>query len=179
MSRIARRIKRYRKMENKQAVHHSPSELPCGSRIIKGKIFMDKKILMDYIDACELIKETEADIKRLNRKKKTIVQTNVKGSNPDYPYEEKHFRIEGTTFTYNDDSEFRCKEKLLQERKANAEKIKLQAEAVLNAAPMRMQRIIRWKIFEKESWETVADKLGRNATANSVRMELERFLREK
>ena len=52
-----------------------PSKLPCGSRIIRGKIFMDKKILMDYIDACELIKETEADIKRLNRKKKTIAQT--------------------------------------------------------------------------------------------------------
>lgn len=137
---------------------------------------MDKKILMDYIDACELIKETEADIKRLNRKKKTIVQTNVKGSNPDYPYEEKHFHIAGTAFTYDDDSELRCEEKVLQERKANAEKIKLQAEAVLNAAPVRIQRIIKWKVFENKSWDTVADKLGRKATPDSVRMELKRFL---
>ena len=41
---------------------------------------MDKTILQDYIDACELIKETEKDIQRLNQKKKTIIQTNVKGS---------------------------------------------------------------------------------------------------
>ena len=31
---------------------------------------MDKTILQDYIDACELIKETEKDIQRLNQKKK-------------------------------------------------------------------------------------------------------------
>lgn len=179
MNRTARKAKTYRKMTNKQAVHRLPSKLPCGSRIIRGKIFMDKKILMDYIDACELIKETEADIKRLNRKKKTIAQTNVKGSNPDYPYEEKHFRIAGTAFTYSDDSKLRYEEKILQERKANAEKTKLQAEAVLNAAPMRMQRIIRWKIFDNESWETVANKLGRKATPDSVRMELKKFLKEK
>ena len=30
---------------------------------------MDKQILQDYIDACELIKETEQDIQRLQRKK--------------------------------------------------------------------------------------------------------------
>ena len=108
-----------------------------------------------------------------------IAQTNVKGSNPDYPYEEKHFRIAGTAFTYSDDSKLRYEEKILQERKANAEKTKLQAEAVLNAAPMRMQRIIRWKIFDNESWETVANKLGRKATPDSVRMELKKFLKEK
>ena len=30
---------------------------------------MDKKILEDYIDACEFIKETEAEIKKLEKKK--------------------------------------------------------------------------------------------------------------
>ena len=42
---------------------------------------MDKNILSQYIDACELIKETEEEIKKLNRKKKTVIQTNVSGSN--------------------------------------------------------------------------------------------------
>ncbi len=36
---------------------------------------MDKKILQEYIDACELVRETENDIRQLNKKKKTIVQT--------------------------------------------------------------------------------------------------------
>lgn len=40
---------------------------------------MDKRILNDYIDACALVKETEEDIRRLKKKKKTVIQTNVKG----------------------------------------------------------------------------------------------------
>ena len=53
---------------------------------------MDKNILSQYIDACELIKETEEEIKKLNRKKKTVIQTNVSGSNPEFPYNPQHFR---------------------------------------------------------------------------------------
>lgn len=140
---------------------------------------MDKKILSDYIDACELIKETEGDIKRLNRKKKTIIQTNVKRSNPEFPYEPQHMRIEGTSFSYVDDAHLRYEEKLLEERKANAERIKVQAEAIINIAPVRMQRIIRMKYFEGKSWEEVAFQIGRKATAESVRKELGRFLEEK
>lgn len=140
---------------------------------------MDKKILENYIDACELIKETEKDIQRLKKKKKTIIQTNVKGSNPDWPYEERHFHIEGTTFSYNDDSQLRYEEKLLEERKANAGRIKLQAEAIINKAPVRIQRIIRMKYFEGNSWDYVANQVGRKATADSVRMELNNFFKEK
>ena len=137
---------------------------------------MEKHILQDYIDACELIKETEADIRKLTRKKKTIIQTNVKGSNPNFPYQEQHFKVQGTAFTFRDDSQLRIEEKLLTERKANAEKIKLLVEAWMNTIPNRMQRIIRYRIFEGESWEQVAKRLGRKATGDSVKMEYRRFL---
>lgn len=140
---------------------------------------MEKHILQDYIDACELIKETEADIRKLKKKRKTIIQTNVKGSNPDFPYQEQHFRIQGTTFTYTDDRQLRIEEGLLEERKANAEKIKLQVEAWMNTIPSRMQRIIRHKIFEGITWEETASKLGRKATGEGVRMEYQRFVQEK
>ena len=140
---------------------------------------MDKSILNDYIDACELIRETERDIKRLKNKKSTIIQTNVSGSNPNFPYEPRHFRIQGTTFSYREDSQLRMEEKLLEERKANAEKIKTGVETWMNTIPIRMQRIIRYRIFENMTWEQVAARLGRKATGDSVRMELERFLREK
>ncbi len=139
---------------------------------------MDKHILNDYIDACELVKETEADIRRLKKKKKTIVQTNVKGSNPDFPYQEQHFRIQGTEFTYQDDGNLRLEEKLLEQRKENATKVKMQVEQWLNTIPNRMQRIIRYKIFEGMTWEQVAIRIGRKATGDSVRMEYERFMRE-
>lgn len=140
---------------------------------------MNKKLLSDYIDACELIKETEEDIKKLKRNKKTIIQTNVKGSNPNFPYEEKHFHIEGMKFSYIDDVRLRREEQLLEERRENAEKVKVQVESELNSIPVRMQRIIKAKYFEGLSWQQVADRLGRKATADSVRMEMERFFKGK
>ena len=139
---------------------------------------MDKTILQDYIDACELIKETERDIQKLHQKKRTVIQTNVKGSMPEFPYVEQHFRIQGTTFSVKDDSNLRYEEKLLEQRKTNAEKVKLQVEEWMLTIPVRMQRIIRYKFFEGFTWEQVANTLGRKASGESVRKEFENFMRE-
>lgn len=138
---------------------------------------MDKNILNDYIDACALVQETERDIRALKKKRKTIIQTNVSGSNPDFPYQTQHFKIEGTTFTYADDSALRWDEGLLERRKANAEKIKLNVEEWMLTIPARMQRIIRWKFLEELTWEEVAVKMGRKATGDSVRMEFTNFMK--
>lgn len=139
---------------------------------------MDQKnILEQYMDACELVKETEKDIQRLKKKRKTIVQT-VKGSNPEWPYQEQHFKVQGTTFTYTDDFQMRMEEKLLEERKVNAAKIKREAEAFINTTPPRIQRIIRFKIFQKLSWDETAQRMGRKATGDSIRMEFYRFMKE-
>lgn len=140
---------------------------------------MEKKILEQYIDACELVKETEEDIRKLRKKRKTIVQTSVRGSMPDFPYASKHFHIEGTPYSCVDDSRLRLEEKLLEQRKEDAEKIKLDVEAWMNTLPVRMQRIIRFRIMRQMSWEDVATKIGGKATTDSVRMEFERFFKEK
>lgn len=141
-------------------------------------IKIDKQILYDYMDACALVTETETDIRRLHKKRKTIIQTNVKGSNPEFPYNEQHFKIQGTPFSYVDDGQLRMEESLLIERKANAEKIKLDVERWMVKASTRMQRIIRLKVFQRKNWEEVATQLGRGATAESVRKEFERFMEE-
>ena len=137
---------------------------------------MDIDILQDYIDACELIKETEKEIHRLQKKRKTIAQTSVKGSNPEFPYQEQHFCIHGTLFSYGDDIRIRAEEKLLDERRQNAEKLKISVESWMNQIPSRMQRIIKYKMFEDETWEQVAKRLGRKATGDSVKMEFRRFM---
>lgn len=134
-----------------------------------------KNILEQYVDACRLIEETEEDIRRLRKKKKDIIQTNVSGSNPEFPYQEQHFKIQGTTFTYRDDRQLRMEEKLLEERKANARAIKEQVEMFMNTVPPRIQRIIRFKIFQKLTWEDTAKKMGKRETAESVRKEYIRF----
>ena len=139
---------------------------------------MDKNILSQYIDACELIKETEEEIKKLNRKKKTVIQTNVSGSNPEFPYNPQHFKIQGTTFNYADDSQLRYQKKILEERKSQAEQLKINVEGWLNTIPPRMQRIIKYKVFEELTWQQVARKMGRRATEEGVRKELIDFLKK-
>ena len=140
---------------------------------------MDKHILDQYIDACALIEETEKDIQKLRQKKRTVIRTNVSGSNPEHPYNPQHFKIQGTTFTFREDSQLRMEEKLLEKRKADAAKIKIQVEEWMNTIPQRMQRIIRYKIFKGMNWQQVAKKMGRDATEESVRKEFERFLGKK
>ena len=67
-------------------------------------------------------------------------------------------------------------EKLLEERIRNAEKIKRQVEAWLNTVSPRMQRIIRYRIFEELTWAQVAVKMGRKATEEGIRKEFIRFM---
>ena len=136
---------------------------------------MDKNILSQYIDACELIKETEEEIKKLNRKKKTVIQTNVSGSNPEFPYNPQHFKVQGTTFSVRDDSQLRYQQKILEERRRQAEQLKTNVEEWLNTIPPRMQRIIKCKVFEELTWQQVARRMGRKATEGSVKMEFQRF----
>ena len=139
---------------------------------------MDKAVLQEYIDACELVKETEKEIQKLNRKKKTIIQTNVKGSMHEFPYVEQHFKVQGTTFTVKDDSRLRYEEKLLERQKAKAEQNKLQVEEWMMTISSRLQRIVKYRYLEGLSWGQVATKMGKKASADSVRMELERFLKK-
>lgn len=140
---------------------------------------MDKTVLQDYIDACELVKETELAIRRLRQKKRTVVQTSVKGSSPEFPYAPQHFKVRGSAFTVRDDNRLRREEDLLLQRKAAAERISLQVEEWLQTIPARMQRIVRYRYFEGLTWDQVAAKMGRKATADSVRMECERFFEKK
>ena len=139
---------------------------------------MDKNILSQYIDACELIKETEEEIKKLNRKKKTVIQTNVSGSNPEFPYNPQHFKVQGTTFSVRDDSQLRYQQKILEERRRQAEQLKTNVEEWLNTIPPRMQRIIKYKVFKELTWQQVARKIGRTATEESVKKEFQRFFKE-
>lgn len=139
---------------------------------------MDKEILSQYIDACELIKETEKEIQRLRQRRKVILQDSVKGSMHEFPYAMQSHHIEGLAYaTVQTPGLLDDEEELLQERRAAAAEIKVQVEAWLNTVPQRMQRIIRMKIFEEMTWAQVAVRMGRKATSDSVRMEFTNFLK--
>ena len=55
---------------------------------------MDKSILSEYIDAVNLIEDTEKRLEKLTWISKEVLQDSVKGSNPNFPYEQKTFHIE-------------------------------------------------------------------------------------
>lgn len=139
---------------------------------------MDKHILDQYIDACALIEETEKDIQKLRQKKRTVIRTNVSGSNPEFPYNPQHFKIQGTTFTYREESQLQIEEKILDQRKEDAKKIKIQVEEWINTIPQRMQRIIKYKVFENLTWQQVAQRMGRDVSKDSVRMEFNNFMKK-
>lgn len=138
---------------------------------------MDKEILTQYIDACELIKETERDIQRLRQRRKVILQDSVKGSMHEFPYAIQSHHIEGLAYaTVQTPSLLDDEEHLLEERRAAAAEIKVRVEAWLNTVPQRLQRIIRMKFFEELTWGEVAVRMGRKATADGVKMEFRRFM---
>lgn len=139
---------------------------------------MNKDLLKQYIDAKELIKDTEAEIRRLENRKKQKTQDIVSGSNSEFPFQAKHFVIQGTPYSIKDESRKNKEKAILQERKEKAEDLRLQVEAWLNTIPFRMQRIIKYRVFEGMSWQQVATKLGRNASGESVRKEYESFLKK-
>lgn len=137
---------------------------------------MDKNVLEEYIDLCENIKDIEKDIQLIKKRSKAIIQENVSGSNPEFPYEQKRFKIQGVQYSYADDRRLRAEERILEARKANAEAQRLKVEEWMNSIPSRMQRIIRYKVFDGMTWEQVAERMGRKATGDSVKKEYQRFM---
>lgn len=140
---------------------------------------VDKDILTQYVDACALVKETEEDIRKLKKRRQTIVQGVVKGSMHNFPYTKTNFHVAGVPYAVvQNPGQLEAEEKLLEERKAAAEVIKIQVEAWMSTLPMRMQRIIRYRFFEGLTWARVAIRMGKNVTADSVRMEFERSIKK-
>ena len=119
---------------------------------------LDKRILKDYIDACAQVKETKDALQKLQKAK-------------------KRRELDGLAYAVvMDPGEEDRLEEILRERLRNAERIKYDVEVWLNTIPMRMQRIIRYRIFEELSWNDVAVRMGRQATAESVKKEYQRFM---
>ena len=140
---------------------------------------VDKQILYQYIDACELVRETEREIEQIRRRRREIVTDKVRGSSYDFPFGQISYTVRGIPYDAQDQEMLDRKERILEERKAAAEAIKLQVEEWMVTVPPRMQRIIRYKVFEGMTWKKVAQRMGRKNTENGLKKEFERFMRAK
>lgn len=137
---------------------------------------MDKSILQQYQDAELLIERTERQIQRLRAAKEQKLSDTVRGSNPNFPYEPRTFRIEGFgSLAYNDE-QISYLERLLTERRTTAAKLRLETEAWINTLPPRMQLVVQMKYLNGATWEEVARKVGRGTSPDGIRMEWQRYI---
>ena len=138
---------------------------------------MQRSLLEEYLDACELIEETERDLARIKAEFAHAAVDSVKGSNPNYPYEARIFRIEGVSYgEYKNPDEVRQVEALLKERRSIAKQKRLAVEAWMNTVPSRIARIVRMKYFKVMTWAQVSQNLG-YSSPDAARMELYRFMK--
>ena len=137
---------------------------------------MDKSILYQYMDAETLIEHTERQIKRLKAERELVLSDTVRGSNPNYPYEEVTFKIEGFGQWNYTDKQIEDLERSLHERMERAAALRLQAEAWLNTLPPRIQLIVQIKYLGHGTWEEVSRKIGHNSTPEGLRKEFERYM---
>ena len=78
---------------------------------------MDKQILEQYIDACELIKDTKDDIRKLRKHRSQMQKDSVKGSAHEFPYTLQTYHLEGLGYAaVKDPDELERMEELLAER---------------------------------------------------------------
>lgn len=139
---------------------------------------VDKAALAEYIDVCALIEETEKDLRRLQFEHEHMATDVVRGSNPNFPYEPRNFRIEGVSYgEYKNPDELKQVQKLLTERREIAKKKRLAVEGWMNSAPPRIARIVRLKFFQRKTWTDVSLIMG-ISSPTAARMELTRYLKE-
>lgn len=144
---------------------------------------ISKEILIQYSDLQEEVKEVRDRIDKTEKQITKIedegnVIDSVCGGNGGI----QHFKIEG--FPY---PEYSRKKTLLYARKATLASLEMELIETLNQVEefiasvenSRMRRIITLRFINNLSWLKVAERLGGNSTADSVRMEFNRFMEKK
>ena len=144
---------------------------------------ISKEILIQYSDLQEEVKEVR---ERINKTEEQIAKIEKDGNVVDSVCGGnggiQHFKIEG--FPY---PEYSRKKTLLYARKATLASLEMELMETLNQVEefiasvedSRMRRIITLRFNDNLSWFKVAERLGGKSTADSVRMEFNRFMEKK
>ena len=124
-----------------------------------------------------LKKEIDILKKQIENLDYTMTTVSVKGSNPDFPYEERNFKITGIDYeTYNKKLN-RLQKKLSRRVKELIDLVEETYEYIDNIDDSLIRQIISLRYINGLTWEQVAAHIGGNNTADSVRKAAERFLK--
>ena len=117
-----------------------------------------KKLLSQYIDLQQEIKDLEKRIERLSNFK--VEHDVVTGSNSEFPYQPRSFTIEG--YNIQDIDRLNKVKSLLVDRKNDCEDMKLEIEKFISTIPdSRTRRVFQYRYVDGLSWQAIAMRIGK------------------
>lgn len=143
---------------------------------------MDKSILEQYVDAKKEYEDTKRRLKQTEESlQKYDKNYQVKDSVSGGAGGTEHFVIKG--FPY---PEYTRKKTLMQRRKLRLDKLKKELEVMIDEVEQyidtvddpRKRLILRYKYIDGLTWAEVAKKLGPGNNVDSIRIEIDRFLKK-
>ena len=136
---------------------------------------MTKELLEQADSLIEEIKDIERRLKNIEQKEKTILGDSVTGSEHEYPYIKRNFRVNGVANKLFSSKNKRQYNKMLKSKRYKYEKMIKQIEYELNYIDdSEIRRIIRFRYYDKFSWIKIQIEMGYKSE-NTARMKLERF----
>ena len=117
-----------------------------------------KKLLSQYIDLQQEIKDLEKRIERLSNFK--VEHDVVTGSNSEFPYQPRSFKIEG--YNIQEVDRLNKLKELLVMRKLKCEEMKLEIEKFISNIPdSRTRRVFQYRYIDGLSWLQIARRIGK------------------
>lgn len=117
-----------------------------------------KKLLIQYTDLQAEIKDLEKRIKKLENFK--IEHDKVVGSDNEFPYRARSFKIEG--YNIQDVDRLNKLKEVLIKRKIKCEELKLQIEKFISNIPdSKTRRIFQYRYIDGLSWLQIAMRMNK------------------
>lgn len=117
-----------------------------------------KNLLKQYNDLKAEIRDLEKRIEKLSNLQ--VESDTVTGSNPEFPYEPRTFRIEG--YNIRDLDRINKLKTLLVERKDKCEELKLEIEKFISSIPnSRTRRVFQLRYIDNLNWQQIARRIGK------------------
>ena len=136
-----------------------------------------KEILKQCRDIREEIKDLNKRIEKLN-KSNSIITDSVRGSSKYFPYTEHNYVIAGVNAKkeLKKDICIKKREELKKELEQVLENVTVYIDNLPNS---RLRRIFRYRYEDNMGWRQIAFEMGGNVTEDSVRMEHDRYMKNK
>lgn len=140
---------------------------------------MIKELLEQADSVIEEIKDIENRLKNIEKREKTIIGDSVTGSEKEFPYIKRNFRVNGIDNKVFGSKTKRQYKKMLKSKKNKYEKMIKQIEYELNYIEnSEIRRIIRYRYYDKLSWIQIQIKMQYNSE-DKARKQFERYLKNK